>query len=157
MSDEAWHERIDMKVAIGSDHGGFEQKAPLIEALVGLGHEVIDMGPHTDESVDYPEYAKLVAEAVSTHQADRGVLICGTGIGMALAADKVSGVRAAPINRADFAQLSRQHNNLNVLCLSGRFVSVEENVDILRAFMETPFEGGRHERRVSCIMDLDKG
>lgn len=146
-----------MKVAIGSDHGGFDQKAPLIQALHDMGHEVVDMGPYTCDSVDYPEYARLVAHEVGCGRADRGILICGTGIGMAIAADKVSGVRAAPINRVDFAKLTRQHNNLNVICLSGRFVSYEENEAIVTAFMETPFEGGRHERRVQAIMDLDNG
>ena len=144
-----------MKIAIASDHAGFEQKEALKSYLVELGHEVEDFGPSSDDRVDYPDFAKLVAEAVSQEKAERGVLVCGTGIGMAIAANKVSGVRAVNIVSPDFAVLSRQHNNANVLTLSGRFVELETNKKIIQAFLTTDFEGGRHTGRVQKIMDLE--
>ena len=121
-----------------------------------LDCEVTDLGPDTGDSVDYPDFAAKVAHAVATGEADYGVLICGTGIGMALSADKVPGVRASSITSVPFAELFRQHNNGNVVCLSGRFVDVEDNEAIVKAFLTTDFEGGRHERRVAKIMELDE-
>lgn len=144
-----------MKIAIGSDHAGFEQKQLLVDYLVSLGHDVIDEGPDSDDRVDYPDYAVAVANAVAGGSADRGVLVCGTGIGMALAADKVAGIRAANVINAQFAQLCREHNDANVVTLSGRFVSIEENKAIVDAFLTTEFAGGRHAGRVQKIMDLD--
>ena len=145
-----------MRVAIAADHGGFEQKQQLVDFLAkDMGVDVIDMGPDTPESVDYPDYAVRVARAVSDGTADRGVLICGTGIGMALAADKVAGVRASSITSPAFAELFRQHNNGNVVCLSGRFVDLAVNEEIVRTFLTTDFEGGRHERRVAKVEALD--
>ena len=145
-----------MRVAIACDHGGFEQKGPLADFLVSeLGCEVIDEGPDTADAVDYPDYAAKVARDVSTGAADRGVLICGTGIGMAIAADKIQGVRASSIISPDFAALFRQHNNGNVVCLSGRFVELERNKEIVKTFITTEFEGGRHERRVAKITALE--
>lgn len=145
-----------MRVAIASDHGGFEQKEALASYLTEeLGCEVANMGPDSDAPVDYPDYAVKVARAVSAGEADRGVLVCGTGIGMALAADKVAGVRASSITSVPFAELFRQHNNGNVVCLSGRFVDVEVNKEIVKTFLETEFEGGRHEARVAKVMALD--
>ena len=144
-----------MRLAVASDHAGFEQKVELVEFLKGLGHEVTDLGPDSAERVDYPDYAVKVGHAVADGQADRGVLICGTGIGMALAADKVAGVRAANITTPEFADLSRRHNDLNVITLSGRFVSLEENERILKVWLVSEFEGGRHAQRVAKIMDLD--
>ena len=145
-----------MRVAIACDHGGFEQKGPLADFLVNeLGCEVIDEGPDTADAVDYPDYAAKVARDVSTGAADRGVLICGTGIGMAVAADKIKGVRASSITSPDFAALFRQHNNGNVVCLSGRFVELERNKEIVKTFITTEFEGGRHERRVAKIAALE--
>ena len=139
-----------MRVAIASDHGGFEQKEALASYLTEeLGCEV------SDASVDYPDYAVKVAQAVSAGEADRGVLVCGTGIGMALAADKVAGVRASSITSVPFAELFRQHNNGNVVCLSGRFVDIDVNKEIVKTFLETEFEGGRHEARVAKVMALD--
>lgn len=146
-----------MRVAIASDHGGFEQKEQLISYLKDeLGCEVTDFGTTSEESVDYPDYAEPVARAVASGEADRGILVCGTGIGMALAADKVAGVRASSITRPDFAQLFRQHNNGNVICLSGRFITLEENEEIVRVFLTTEFEGGRHAQRVAKIAKLDE-
>ncbi len=144
-----------MWVAIASDHAGFEQKAPLAQYLSDKGFTVIDEGPDNAERVDYPDYAKRVADAVAEGRADRGVLICGTGIGMAIAADKVHGIRAANIINPEFAALCREHNDANVITLSGRFVSLEENKRILDAFFETDFGGGRHAGRVEKIMALE--
>ncbi len=145
-----------MRIAIASDHGGFEQKQALAAYVADeLGYEVEDMGPDSDASVDYPDFAVKVARAVSDGSADRGILVCGTGIGMALAADKVAGVRASSITSVPFAELFRQHNNGNVVCLSGRFVDPEVNKEIVKTFLATEFEGGRHEARVAKVMSLD--
>lgn len=144
-----------MRIAIASDHAGFEQKGPLAEFLRELGHEVDDLGPDDDGRVDYPDFAEKVAHAVARGQADRGVLICGTGIGMALAADKVVGIRAANIVTPEFADLARRHNDANVITLSGRFVSLDANKRILKVFLASQFEGGRHALRVAKIMQVD--
>lgn len=140
-----------MRIAIGSDHAGFEQKELIKQHLVDGGHEVADLGTVSEESVDYPDYALAVARAVAKGEADRGVLVCGTGIGMAIAANKIIGVRAANVTSAEFARLARQHNNANVVTVSGRFVPAEENFAIVDAFLETEFEGGRHAGRVGKI------
>ena len=144
-----------MKISIASDHAGFEQKERLRAFLEGLGHEVIDRGPANDDRVDYPDYSVPVAHDVADGQAERGVLVCGTGIGMALAADKVAGIRAANIITPQFAALCREHNDANVITLSGRFVEPEVNEEILRVFLSTDFGGGRHTGRVEKIMELD--
>ena len=144
-----------MRIAIASDHAGFDQKTQLVPFLQGLGHEVVDMGPETGERVDYPDYAEKVARAVSAGEADRGVLICGTGIGMAVAADKVAGVRAVNCVWPEFAELARRHNDAIVITLSGRLVTLEENERILKVFLVAEFEGGRHAQRVAKIMALD--
>ncbi len=144
-----------MRVSIGSDHAGFEQKQALVDYLKGKGHEVVDRGPANDDRVDYPDYAAPVARDVAAGAADFGVLVCGTGIGMAMAADKVPGVRAANIINPEFAALCREHNDANVITLSGRFVPLEENERILDAFLATDFGGGRHAGRVEKIMALD--
>lgn len=144
-----------MKVSIASDHAGFEQKQLLAEYLREVGHEVIDRGPDTDDRVDYPDYAALVAHDVADGVAERGVLVCGTGIGMAVAADKIAGIRAANIINTQFAALCREHNDANVITLSGRFVELDENKRILDTFFATEFGGGRHAGRVEKIMALD--
>ena len=145
-----------MRVAIASDHAGFEQKQQLVDFLAqDLKLDVMDLGPDTDDRVDYPDYAALVARAVADGSVDRGVLVCGTGIGMALAADKVAGVRASSITTPDFADLFRRHNDGNVICLSGRFVDLQVNEEILKVFLTTEFEGGRHAQRVAKIRALD--
>ena len=144
-----------MKISIASDHAGFEQKQQLAAYLEGKGYEVIDRGPDSDDRVDYPDFAVKVGKDVQSGAAERGVLVCGTGIGMALAADKMAGIRAANIVRVDFAELCRQHNDANVITLSGRFVSLEENEAILDAFLTTEFEGGRHTGRVAKVNALD--
>lgn len=144
-----------MKISIASDHAGFEQKQALVGYLASKGHDVIDRGPDCDDRVDYPDYAARVAHDVVDGMAERGVLVCGTGIGMAMAADKVPGVRAANIINSEFAALCREHNDANVITLSGRFVPLEENERILDTFFATDFGGGRHAGRVQKIMELD--
>ena len=145
-----------LHIALAADHGGFEQKEQLKEWLIGQGFEVEDFGCENDESVDYPDYALPAAQAVACGKADYGVLVCGTGIGMMLAANKVRGIRAANITTPQFAQLAREHNNANVLTLSGRFVSVEDNKEIVATFLSTEFAGGRHARRVGKIMTIEQ-
>ena len=144
-----------MKIAIGSDHGGFDQKAPIADHVRSLGHEVVDFGCDSTDSVDYPDYAVPVARAVASGEADFGILICGTGLGMAITADKVAGVRAVAVQTEDFARLSREHNDANVVCLSGRFVSLEDNERLVDVFLTTEFAGGRHATRVAKIMEQD--
>ena len=125
-----------MIISIASDHAGFEQKEQLAQFLTEEGHAVINRGPENEDRVDYPDYARLVAQDVVEGEAERGVLVCGTGIGMALAADKVAGVRAANIINPQFAALCRQHNDANIVTLSGRFVDLEVNKEILKVFLK---------------------
>ncbi len=143
-----------MKISIASDHAGFEQKQQLAEYLKGKGYEVIDRGPANDDRVDYPDFAVLVGKDVQDGTAERGVLVCGTGIGMSIAVNKMKGIRAANVVRADFATLCREHNDANVITLSGRFVTKEENEAILDAFLTTEFAGGRHAGRVAKVMSI---
>ena len=145
-----------MKVSIASDHAGFEEKELLVGYLESLGHEVIDRGPENDDRVDYPDYAAIVARDVVEGEAERGVLVCGTGIGMAVAANKVDGIRAANVTSPEFAQLAREHNDANVVTVSGRFVTDEVNRAIVKTFLETDFAGGRHAGRVQKIMALEQ-
>ena len=141
-----------MKVALASDHAGFEQKQRLAEYLSSTGRQVDDLGTvSSDTSVDYPDYAFAVARAVASGAADYGVLVCGTGIGMAIAANKVEGVRAANVIDPEFARLAREHNDANVVTVSGRFVPVEVNEEIIETFLTTKFEAGRHLRRVELM------
>lgn len=140
-----------MRVAIASDHAGFEQKQQLKEHLLSRGHDVTDLGTDGEDSVDYPDFAASLGRSVSAGDSEFGVLICGTGIGMAIAANKVPGVRAANVVSEEFARLARQHNDANVVAVSGRFIPFEENERIVDAFLETAFEGGRHQGRVDKI------
>jgi ribose 5-phosphate isomerase B len=144
-----------MKIAVGCDHGGFLKKKGMVAHLVKLGHKVVDVGCHSEESVDYPDYARKVALAVSSGQVDRGVLLCGTGIGMAISANKFPGVRAAVCWSAKTAALASEHNKANVLCLSGRFLPEAALRKMVKIWLETPFGGGRHERRVRKISRLE--
>ena len=144
-----------MKVSIAGDHAGFEEKQLMIEYLRELGHEVLDRGPDSDARVDYPDFAKLVADDVVSGAAERGVLVCGTGIGMAVAANKVRGIRAANVTSPEFAALAREHNDANVVTVSGRFVTDEVNRAIVKTFLETEFGGGRHAGRVAKIAALE--
>ena len=141
-----------MRVAIGSDHAGFEQKEQLRDHLVSRGHEVVDLGTDSAErSVDYPDYAVAVAKRVAGGEADYGVLVCGTGLGMAIAANKVDGVRAVNVTDPEFAKLAREHNDANVVAVSGRFIPEQLNEEIVDAFLDTAFGGGRHAGRVDKI------
>jgi ribose 5-phosphate isomerase B len=140
-----------MKIAIGSDHRGFEVRRRIVSVLQQLGHEVQDVGPEGRESVDYPDYAFQVALAVGEGRADRGVLVDGTGIGMCIAANKVRGVRAAPCHDSITAEMSRRHNDANVLCLSADLLGDELIERMIRIWLETEFESGRHARRVEKI------
>ena len=139
------------RIPIASDHAGFELKEKLEAALAGLGYEVEDLGPDTADSTDYPDYGHPLADRVSRGEARRGILLCGTGLGMSFVANRYPNVRAALVWSPEVAELARRHNDANVLVLPARFISEEESVRILRAWLETPFEGGRHERRVGKI------
>jgi ribose 5-phosphate isomerase B len=144
-----------MKVAIGSDHRGFDAKRNICALLQQLGHEVLDLGTHAKESCDYPDYAFQVAHAVGRGEAERGILICGTGIGMCISANKVQGVRAAPCHDSITAEMSRRHNDANVLCLSADMLGPDLMDRMVRIWLETPFEGGRHARRVEKIQRFE--
>lgn len=146
-----------MRIRIGSDHAGFPLKEAVKAHLVARGHDVFDEGPPTEDSVDYPVYAGKVAHAVATGEADFGVLVCGTGLGMAIAANKVHGVRAVQVSDPEFARMARAHNDANVLTLAGRYTDEVTAARIVDVFLATPFEGGRHERRVEQISDLENG
>jgi len=144
-----------MKIAVGSDHRGFAVKENLVQLLKRLGHEVIDCGTHDASSVDYPDIAAVVARQVSAAEVDRGILICGTGIGMCIAANKFPGVRAAPCHDDLSAEMSRRHNDLNLLCLSADMLG-EKLIDrMVEIWLRTEFEGGRHARRVEKIGQLE--
>ena len=148
-----------MKLAIGTDHAGFAFKAALVEWLQspeGGSHEVLDMGTDSEESCDYPDFAKAVAEAVAKKRAARGILLCGTGIGMAIAANKFRGIRAAVVWNPQVAALASEHNGANVICLAARWMNVQDIQHSIRAFLATPFGGGRHARRVKKITAMDK-
>ena len=143
-------------IPIGSDHAGVELKARLVEELRSLGYEPLDLGTGSTESVDYPDFAHEVAGRVERHDARRGVLLCGTGLGMSYAANRHQGVRAAVAWTPEIARLAREHNDANVLVLPARFVSEDEGVAILRTWLATEFAGGRHSRRVAKI-DQEQG
>ena len=146
-----------MRIAIAADHGGFILKEKLRARLAAMGHEVADFGTESTESCDYPDFAQAVGDAVAEGRADRGVLICTTGIGMAMAANKVSGVRAAPAQSEDEVRMTREHNDANVLTLGARYVDEREAMALIRIFLETEFSGGeRHVRRVAKIAQLER-
>jgi ribose 5-phosphate isomerase B len=145
-----------MRIAIGCDHRGFAVKQKLMELLARLKHEVIDVGANTGESIDYSDVACVVAEKVSRGEVDRGILICGTGIGMSIAANKLPGVRAAPCHDDLSAEMSRRHNDLNVLCLSANMLGEKVIDRMVEIWLNTEFEGGRHARRVEKISQLER-
>ena len=144
-----------MKVALGCDHGGFVLKAKVVETLQKLGAEVVDFGTNNEESVDYPVYAEKVAHAVADTVCELGVLLCGTGIGMSIAANKVKGIRAAVLSDTFSAKATRQHNNSNILCLGGRVVTPEEAAKLVTVWYTTEYEGGRHQKRVDMITEIE--
>jgi ribose 5-phosphate isomerase B len=144
-----------MRFSIGSDHAGYTLKLVLAQRLEELGHQVDDIGTHTTASCDYADFAAQVARAVAGGQADQGLLICGTGVGMSIAANKIAGVRAAVVSDTFSARSTRQHNDANVLCLGERVVGHGLALDILDAWLGASFEGGRHQRRIDKITALE--
>ncbi|MDU5186560.1 ribose 5-phosphate isomerase B [Finegoldia magna] len=145
-----------MKIAIAADHGGFELKDSMVEYIKSLGNQVVDLGTNSADSVDYPDYAKKVCEEIQKGNSDLGILICGTGIGMSLAANKFEGIRAACVSDVYSAKMSRNHNNANVLCIGARVIGDEVAKLIIKTFLENEFEAGRHQRRVDKIMAFEK-
>ncbi len=143
-----------MKIAIASDHGGFNLKENIIKYLEAEGHQVSDLGTYSEESVDYPIYGKSCAKAVASHQAERGIVVCGTGIGISIAANKVKGIRCALCTSVEMARLCRQHNNANILALGGRTTELADALDIVKTYLETEFEGGRHQRRTDMLDEM---
>jgi ribose 5-phosphate isomerase B len=145
-----------MRIAVGSDHRGVQLRAKLIDFLNRLGQEVVDAGTHEQKSVDYPDVAARVARKVASGEVERGILVCGTGVGMCIAANKIAGVRAAPCHDDVTAELSRRHNDLNVLCLSGDLIGEKLADRLVEIWLNTPFEGGRHARRNQKIAALEE-
>jgi ribose 5-phosphate isomerase B len=144
-----------VKITIGADHGGYLLKNLIVDHLKNNGHEVQDCGTHTSESVDYPNFAKDVTSAITSENAELGILVCGSGIGMSMAANKVNGIRAALCFNAYMGRMTRAHNNANVLCLGERVLGSGTALDIVDAFVNTNFEGGRHQRRVDLVTELE--
>ena len=140
-----------LKIAVASDHGGFALKEKVKEHLVQRGFEVDDLGTHSEESVDYPVYGMACGEAVASGKADLGVVVCGTGIGISIAANKVKGVRCGLCTSVEMAHLTKQHNNANILALGGRTTEPELALKIVDEWLDTEFEGGRHQRRVDML------
>jgi ribose 5-phosphate isomerase B len=140
-----------MRLVIGGDHAGFELKAQLLPYLLEKGYEVDDKGSYSAESVDYPDFAHPVAQAVESGKADLGILICGSANGVAMAANKHEKIRAAIAWKNEIAELARTHNDANIICLPARYISVDEAKEMVDTFLNTPFEGGRHQRRVDKI------
>lgn len=141
----------NLRIAIGSDHGGYEYKEQIVSHLKEKGYECVDVGTYSTDSCDYPVIARAVTTKISTGEADRGILICGTGIGMSIVANKVKGIRAALCGDTFSARASRAHNNSNVLCLGERVIGINLAMDIVDIWLESKFEGGRHQRRVDMM------
>ncbi len=146
-----------MKIAVASDHRGVKMKSQILSKLAALGHEALDLGPSGDAQVDYPDFAALVAEQISRHEVDRGILICGTGMGMCIAANKFPGVRAVTCHDQMTAEMSRRHNDANVLCLSADLTSDKLLNEMVDLWLSTAFEGGRHARRLDKIAVIEQG
>ncbi len=144
-----------MKIALGCDHGGFEHKNAILEHLKEQGFEVVDFGIYENKSVDYPDIALKVCESIVSGECERGILVCGTGIGMSIAANKVKSIRAAACSEHFSAKYTRLHNNSNVLCLGGRVIGVGTALELADLFVTTEFEGGRHQNRVDKIMEIE--
>ena len=147
---------MNRRIALAADHAGYEEKEKIKKTLDELGVEYDDMGTASTDSVDYPDYARRVAEAVSKGEFEQGLLVCGSGTGMAIAANKVKGVRAAVAWSPDIARLARQHNDANVLALPARFMSEADAVEVVKAWFDADFEGGRHGKRVDKIKELEE-
>ena len=146
-----------MKIAIGSDHAGFDLKQKVAPILEASGHEVVDVGTDSEDSTDYPKYASAAARLVAEGQAERAVLVCGSGVGVSIVANKVHGVRAVNAHDPDEAEMSRRHNDANVLALAGRRLGEVDARAIVESFLGTEFEGGRHQRRVGQIRAVERG
>ena len=144
-----------MKIVVGSDHAAYELKEAIKEKLTAEGHEVIDVGCDSLESVDYPKYGHAVGRTVASGDAERGIAVCGSGIGISIACNKVPGIRAALCTSVEMAEMCRRHNNANVVCMGARMISQELAFDIIDKWMTTDFEGGKHLRRINEIEDLD--
>lgn len=144
-----------MKIAVASDHAGFQLKERVCAALRSAGHEVEDFGTGSEDSVDYPDFAEPAARAVADHEAEKAVLVCGSGVGVAIVANKVEGVRAVHAHDAEEAAMSRRHNDTNVLTLGERTTPAEHAIEIVNSFLSTDFEGGRHQRRVDKIGEVE--
>ncbi len=142
-----------MKIAVGSDHAAWEAKDAVVASLRQLGHEVEDLGTQGGDSVDYPRFAYRVADAVATQRVDRGILLCGTGIGMSIAANRLPGIRAANVFNEEMVTMSRAHNDANVLCLGARLLDLELIQSLVGLFITAPFDGGRHKRRVAMFAE----
>lgn len=140
-----------MKIAVACDHGGYMLKETIIGCLMGMNHEVIDLGTNSEESVDYPEYGEKCAQAVVSGQAERGIVVCGTGIGISIAANKVKGARCALCTSIEMAELAREHNDANMLALGARTTETTKALEIMLTWLSTEFEGGRHQRRVDIL------
>ena len=145
-----------MKIAIGCDHGGLEHKNAIAEHLRERGFEVEDFGIYEQKPIDYPEIALKVAKSVAEKENELGILVCGTGIGMSLAANKVKGIRAAAVSEHFSAKYTRLHNNSNILCLGGRVIGVGTALELVDLFVDTEFEGGRHQKRINMITEIEK-
>ena len=145
-----------MKIAIGCDHGGLEHKNAIIAHLKERGFEVVNFGTDTLDSVDYPDIAVKVCNAVVNHECERGILVCGTGIGMAIAANKIKGIRAAALSDHYSAKYTRLHNDANILCLGGRVIGIGTALELTDIFTDTQYEGGRHQKRLDKIAALEK-
>lgn len=145
-----------MKIAIGCDHGGLEHKNAIIAHLKERGFEVVNFGTDTLDSVDYPDIAVKVCNAVVNHECERGILVCGTGIGMSIAANKVKGIRAAALSDHFSAKYTRLHNDANILCLGGRVIGIGTALELTDIFTDTEYEGGRHQKRLDKIAALEK-
>lgn len=143
-------------IFIGCDHGGFEIKEKICDYLEENSIKYSDLGTNGTTSVDYPEFAEKVAKSVVSAEDNLGVLVCGTGIGVSIVANKIKGIRAALCHNVHYAQMARKHNNANVLCLGGRELSENEALDVLKAFLNTDFEGGRHQKRIAQISEIEK-
>jgi ribose 5-phosphate isomerase B len=144
-----------MKISLGADHAGYLLKDRIRQYISERGHQVIDEGTNTSDSVDYPDFAVRVAEDVAAGRAERGILVCGSGIGMAISANKISGIRAANISNAYEAQMSREHNDLNVLTLGARILNESDAMHIVQIWLDTPFSGGRHTGRLDKIREIE--
>ncbi len=144
-----------MKIAIGCDHGGLILKSSIKRLLNERGIEYIDFGTNVAESVDYPDYAIQVAEAILKGEVDAGIVLCGTGIGISIAANKVKGIRAAVCHDAFTAEMCKAHNNANIIALGGRVVSAEQAAEYVRIWLDTKFEGGRHQNRLNKVADIE--